>query len=107
MPTNPQPRQKATASLELHNKTDRVVFRYAPRKDGYSLDTGDQQTAKALRGGVEKTLMLIEQKATRLTTCGRRPRQFVQNDGKRKAQAPAGSWTNAESKRGARCVRQS
>ena len=64
MPTNPQPRQKATASLELHNKTDRVVFRYAPRKDGYSLDTGDQQTAKALRGGVEKTLMLIEQKAT-------------------------------------------
>jgi len=50
------------ASLELRNQTFRVVFMYAGRKYAYSLDTGDRQTAEALRGGVEKTLMLIDQK---------------------------------------------
>jgi hypothetical protein len=36
---------------------------HAGRKYGYSLDTADRQTADALRGGVEKTLMLIGQGA--------------------------------------------
>ena len=54
------------ASLELRNHTYRVVFRYAGRKYGYSLDTGDRQTAEGLRGGVERTLMLIEQKVLRV-----------------------------------------
>lgn len=51
------------ASLELRNKTYRVIFMYGGRKYGYSLDTGDRQTADALIGGVEKTLMLISQGA--------------------------------------------
>src|SRR5438105_1587172 len=51
------------ASLELRKSTYRVVFMYAGKKFGYSLDTGDRQTADALRGGVEKTLMLISQGA--------------------------------------------
>jgi len=51
------------ASLELRNQTYRVVFMYRGKKFGYSLDTGDRQTAEALRGGVEKTLMLIGQRA--------------------------------------------
>jgi len=51
------------ASLELRNKTYRVVFMYGGRKYGYSLDTSDRQTAEGLRGGVEKTLMLVSQGA--------------------------------------------
>jgi integrase len=51
------------ASLELRNQTYRVVFMYGGRKMGFSLDTGDKQTADALRGGVEKTLMLLGQGA--------------------------------------------
>ena len=54
------------ASLELRNKTYRVVFMHAGRKHGFSLDTGDKQTAEALRGGVEKTLMLMGQGALRV-----------------------------------------
>jgi hypothetical protein len=51
------------ASIELRNQTYRVVFMYHSRKFGYSLDTADLQTAQGLRGGVEKTLMLIGQGA--------------------------------------------
>jgi integrase len=49
------------ASLELRNKTYRVVFMFRGRKYGYSLDTSDRETAEGLRGGVEKTLMRVEQ----------------------------------------------
>ena len=55
------------ASLELRNKTYRVVFMYGGRKFGYSLDTADRPTAEALRGGVEKTLMLVSQGALTVT----------------------------------------
>ncbi len=49
------------AALELRNKTYRVVFMYAGKKYAYSLDTGESDIAEALRGGVEKTLMLLGQ----------------------------------------------
>jgi integrase len=49
------------ASLELRNKTYRLVFMHDGKKYGYSLDTRDKPTAEALRGGVEKTLMMINQ----------------------------------------------
>jgi hypothetical protein len=49
------------AALELRNKTYRVISRYGGRRYGFLLDTGDKQTAEALRGGVEKTLMLMGQ----------------------------------------------
>jgi integrase len=54
------------ASLELRNKTYRVVFLYAGKKYAYSLDTGEGDMAEALRGGVEKTLMLLGQGLLRL-----------------------------------------
>jgi integrase len=69
------------ASLELRNQIFRVVFMHAGRKYGYSLDTGDRPTAEALRGGVEKTLMLIEQKALRLPD-GADVVSFVRNGGR-------------------------
>ena len=49
------------AALELRNKTYRVVFMYAGKKYAYSLETGESDMAEALRGGVEKTLMLMGQ----------------------------------------------
>ena len=49
------------ASLELRRETYRLVFMYAGKKYGYSLDTGDKRVAEALRGGAEKVLMGIEQ----------------------------------------------
>jgi integrase len=54
------------AALELRNKTYRVVFMYAGKKYGYSLETGDSDIAEALRGGVEKTLMLMGQNLLKL-----------------------------------------
>jgi integrase len=54
------------ASLELRNQKYRVVFMYSGRKFSYALDTRDKTTAEALRGGVEKTIMLIEQKVIRV-----------------------------------------
>jgi integrase len=59
----PPKKEAPVAALELRNKTYRVVFMYQDRKYGYSLATGDAQTANALKGGVEKTLMLIGQGA--------------------------------------------
>ena len=49
------------ASLELRNKTFRVVFMRAGAKYSYSLSTNDREMAEALRGGVEKTLMMVGQ----------------------------------------------
>lgn len=69
------------AALELRNKKYRIVFMYQHRKYAYSLDTGDRQTAEALRGVVEKTLMLIEQKAIRVPD-GADIVAFVKNGGK-------------------------
>src|SRR5262245_42330000 len=80
------------ASLELRNQTYRVVFMFRGRKYGYSLGTGDRDTAEALRGGVEKTLMRVEQnllpfpESTDII-------EFIKNDGrpheKRAADPPA------------------
>jgi hypothetical protein len=55
------PKEAIVASLELRNETYRVVFMHGGRKYSYSLDTGHRETAEALRGGVEMTLMLIGQ----------------------------------------------
>jgi integrase len=61
------PRKEAlVAALELRNKTYRVVFMYAGKKYAYSLDTGQSDMAEALRGGVERTLMLLTQGLLRL-----------------------------------------
>jgi integrase len=49
------------ATLERRNQTYRIVFWQNSKRYSFSLDTSDQRTAEALRGGVEKTLMLIGQ----------------------------------------------
>lgn len=59
------------ASLELRNKIYRVVFVHGGKKHGFTLDTGDRRTAEALLGGVEKTLMLMNQGILRMPQgCG-------------------------------------
>jgi hypothetical protein len=78
------------ASLELRNQTYRVVFMFRGRKYGYSLDTGDRVTAEALRGGVEKTLMRVEQNLLPFPE-GADVVEFVKHDGRlpeKKAAAP-------------------
>lgn len=69
------------ASLELRNKTYRVVFMFRGRKYGYSLDTGDRETAEGLLGGVEKTLMLVSQGALTVPE-GADVVEFVRHGGK-------------------------
>lgn len=69
------------ASFELRNKTYRCVFMLGGRKYAFSLDTGDRQRAEALRGGVEKTLMLIGQGVLHLPKGGD-PIGFVRGGGK-------------------------
>lgn len=69
------------AALELRNKKYRVVFMYAGHKYAYSLDTNDREIAEALRGGVEKTMMLVQQKALRVPD-GVDIVAFVRNGGK-------------------------
>jgi hypothetical protein len=79
------------ASLELRNKTFRVVFMFRGRKYGYSLDTCDRDTAEGLRGGVEKTLMRVEQNLLPFPE-GADVVEFVKHDGKlpeKKPSAPA------------------
>jgi integrase len=75
------------ASLERRNQTYRVVFMYAGRKYSYSLDTGDRDMAEALRGGVEKTLMLLDQKLLHLPE-GANLVDFIRSGGQVEAPAP-------------------
>jgi len=75
------------ASLELRNKTYRVVFMFRGRKYGYSLDTDNPSVAEGLRGGVEKTLMLVGQGALEFPA-GADVVSFVRNGGKVVQAAP-------------------
>lgn len=68
------------ASLEKRNQTYRIVFMYGGKRHGFSLGTGDRREAESLAGGVEKTLMRIEQKLLKVPT-GVDIVTFVQNDG--------------------------
>jgi integrase len=49
------------ATLERRNQSYRIVFWQKSKRYSFSLDTSDSRTAEALRGGVEKTLMLLGQ----------------------------------------------
>ena len=50
------------ASLERRGNSYRVVFRHAGRKYSHTLSTDDEAVATGLVGGIEKTLMLLNQK---------------------------------------------
>jgi integrase len=76
------------ASLELRNMKYRVVFMYAWRKYGFSLETGDEKTAEALRGGVENTLMLMGQGILEVPD-GADVVEFVKHGGKPPQAGPA------------------
>ncbi len=69
------------ASLEKRNQTCRIVFMYGGKRHGFSLGTGDRREAGTLAGGVEKTLMRIEQKLLMVPT-GVDIMTFVRNDGR-------------------------
>lgn len=75
------------AALERRNQTYRVVFMHGGRKHGFSLETKDKSTAEALRGGVEKTLMLLGQGALTLHE-GMDVVTFVRSGGKPPPAAP-------------------
>lgn len=49
------------ASLERRNDCYRIVFRHLGKKYGFSTDTTNRSIAEALRGGIDKTLMLMNQ----------------------------------------------
>jgi hypothetical protein len=74
-------KEAAVASLEPRNETYRVDFKFRGRKYGYSLDAGDRDTAEALRGGVEKTLMRVDQNLLPFPD-GADVVEFVKHDGR-------------------------
>ena len=76
------------ASLEKRNQTYRIVFMHGGKRHGFSLKTGDRREAETLAGGVEKTLMRIEQKLLKVPL-GVDIVKFVQNDGQVEEAAPA------------------
>jgi hypothetical protein len=88
------------ASLELRNQTFLIVFMFRGRKDGYSLDTGDRDTAEGLRGGVAKTLMRVEQNLLPFPE-GADVVEFVKYDGRpsEKQVAPPAPLTLAQLRR--------
>lgn len=68
------------ASLEKRSNLYRVVFMFGGRRYSYSLGTGNRLEAEALRGGVEKTLMRIEQNLLKVPA-GADIVSFIKNDG--------------------------
>ena len=68
------------ASLEKRSNFFRVVFMYQGRRYSYSLGTGNRPDAEELRGGIEKTLMRIEQNLLKVPA-GLDIVTFVKNDG--------------------------
>lgn len=75
------------ASLEKRNQTYRIVFMHGGKRHGFSLKTGDRREAETLAGGVEKTMMRIEQKLLKVPH-GVDIVKFVQNDGQVEEAAP-------------------
>jgi integrase len=54
------------AFLEKRGSRFRVIFRHAGRRYTHTLKTTDEGIAQGLMGGIEKTLMLLDQKVLRL-----------------------------------------
>lgn len=50
------------ASLEQRGGWFRAIFRHGGKRYTQSLNTTDRKQAEALLGGIEKTLMLLEQR---------------------------------------------
>jgi integrase len=54
------------AFLERRGQRFRVIFRYAGRRYAHNLKTKDESIAQGLVGGIEKTLMLLDQKVLKV-----------------------------------------
>jgi integrase len=54
------------AFLERRGNRFRVIFRYGGRRYTHTLTTTDENIAQGLKGGIEKTLMLLEQKVLKV-----------------------------------------
>jgi hypothetical protein len=50
------------AFVEQRGKRHRIIFRFAGRRYTHTLNTTNRKDADALKGGIERTLMLLEQK---------------------------------------------
>ena len=75
------------ASLEKRNQTYHLVFMHGRKRRGFSLKTGDRREAETLAGGVEKTVMRIEQKLLKVPAAVDIV-TFVQDDGQVEEAAP-------------------
>lgn len=75
------------ASLEKRGNRFRLIFRYAGRRHAHTLTTTDSKTAEILRGGAEKTLMLLEQQVLRVPE-GVSVADFIVSDGKAEPPRP-------------------
>src|SRR5437870_3465400 len=49
------------AFVEKRGQWHRIIFRYAGSRYAHTLKTKDRTVAEGLKGGVERTLMLLEQ----------------------------------------------
>jgi integrase len=76
------------AFLEQRGQRYRIIFRYAGTRYTHSLKTTDQSVAEGLKGGVERTLMLLDQKVLRLPE-GADLLTFVLSNGQVQQPAPA------------------
>jgi len=56
------------ASLEQRGGHFRVIFRHASRRYTHNLNTNDESVAQGLKGGIERTLMLLDQKLVKIPT---------------------------------------
>jgi hypothetical protein len=68
------------ASLEKRGNRFRVVFRYAGRRYSHALGTNDETIAQGLIGGIDKTLMLLDQKVLKVPE-GMAVADFIINNG--------------------------
>ena len=54
------------AFLEKRGNRFRVIFRHSGRRYAHTLNTANEAVAQGLRGGIEKTLMLLDQKVLKV-----------------------------------------
>jgi integrase len=59
-------REDAMAFLEQRGGRFRLIFRYAGRRYTHTLKTANPSIAEGLQGGIEKTLMLLDQKVLKI-----------------------------------------
>jgi integrase len=75
------------AFLEKRNGWFRVVFKFQGRRFAHALGTQDERTADAIRGGVDRTLLQIQQCLLTVPE-GADPKDFILSGGQSKVATP-------------------